>query len=395
VGDFLLGLKFVYGSPLPFTDKRLPGFQDPKPGDIVIFRFPGEPEYPDYQPARYNHIANLLMFGNLYWDKTPGPGQQRLVHFPTGPKDFIKRCVAKSGQTVQVRQGVLFIDGKQHNVPGYGKYVAPYRDATPRDEFGPIRVPSPGDTFHFAKLAPKELLFARSLMMQENPQSRIEIDMHLIGPDGRNHDGFIFEHFEAPLVNHKGMLANVLLEQVEGQERINLRLGDTIQGRLLFSFFSELTRTGFIAHPDPNPQGMVRTIAYDMFDPSQLEDLDHNVKDLNLSVQKNDSTGIANSAGYHVSYTVLIDGNPVQEYVLKQTAYFMMGDNRDNSQDSRYWGFVSHRNIKAKALIIYFSFDNANESFSFTNPFSWLQIPFQIRWTRFGKLIPDIGRPWE
>jgi signal peptidase I len=37
--------------------------------------------------------------------------------------------------------------------------------------------------------------------------------------------------------------------------------------------------------------------------------------------------------------------------------YFMMGDNRDNSQDSRYWGFLPRENIKGKALVIYWSYE--------------------------------------
>ena len=37
--------------------------------------------------------------------------------------------------------------------------------------------------------------------------------------------------------------------------------------------------------------------------------------------------------------------------------YFMMGDNRDNSQDSRYWGFLPESYVKGRALFIYFSFD--------------------------------------
>ena len=68
----------------------------------------------------------------------------------------------------------------------------------------------------------------------------------------------------------------------------------------------------------------------------------------------------------------------------------MMGDNRDNSADSRYWGLLSRANVKAKAFVIYFSFDNDDTAFSFANPFNWLRIPFKIRWTRIGKLVHGV-----
>ena len=80
-GDFLLGLKFTYGSPIPFTNQKFPGYAEPKPGDVVIFRYPGEPEYPDNNPARYTHLFNALMFGNVYWDHEPEEGQPHLVQF--------------------------------------------------------------------------------------------------------------------------------------------------------------------------------------------------------------------------------------------------------------------------------------------------------------------------
>jgi len=383
VGDFLLGLKFVYGSPLPFTEKRLPGLQDPEPGEVIIFRYPGDPEMPDYQPARYSHIANLLMFGNLYWDKTPQGDDPHLVHYPIGPRDFIKRCVAKSGQTVEVRNGILRIDGHIRKLPGYGKYESTFRDATPRDSFGPIRVPSPGDTFHLDQLPIVKLWFARSLMIQENPGSQIELDVQLRGPQGRI-DNYMFENFRLSLQQHKAFLANEILQQMPPDGN-KLHLGDTIQGHLSFNFFRDMARTGFI--PMVNTSGtLARTVGYESFDPTQLEDLERNVAQLNDSLHPN---------AFHVQYTILMNGQPIHDYVLKQNAYFMMGDNRDNSADSRYWGFVSFRNIKAKAFIIYFSFENANDGFTFSNPFSWFTIPFKTRWLRFGKLIQDIGRPWE
>ena len=123
-GDFILGLKFTYGSPIPFSHSKLPGLADPKAGDVVIFRYPGEPPYPDYDYQRYTHLADALMFGNFFWDSKPLPGNPHLVHYADGPKDFIKRCVAVSGDSIEVRRGVLYQNGVEQKIlPGKGKYT--------------------------------------------------------------------------------------------------------------------------------------------------------------------------------------------------------------------------------------------------------------------------------
>src|SRR5262245_39906677 len=72
VGDFLFVNKFEYGPKIPFTDWRLPGLSKPKPGDVIVFQFPLEPN-----------------------------------------RDYIKRCVAVAGQTVEVRDKQLFVDGQK------------------------------------------------------------------------------------------------------------------------------------------------------------------------------------------------------------------------------------------------------------------------------------------
>ena len=65
-----------------------------------------------------------------------------------------------------------------------------------------------------------------------------------------------------------------------------------------------------------------------------------------------------------------IDGSPVKEYAFRQNYYFMMGDNRHNSLDSRYWGFVPEDHIVGKALFIWMSIDDEASAFN------------AIRWNR-------------
>jgi signal peptidase I len=66
-----------------------------------------------------------------------------------------------------------------------------------------------------------------------------------------------------------------------------------------------------------------------------------------------------------------IDNEQITSYTFKQDYYFMMGDNRHNSLDSRFWGFVPHDHIVGKALFIWMSWD--------TNAPSFLE---KIRWNR-------------
>lgn len=60
--------------------------------------------------------------------------------------------------------------------------------------------------------------------------------------------------------------------------------------------------------------------------------------------------------------TILIDGKPATEYVFEQDYYFVMGDNRDSSYDSRLWGFVPWDHVVGKATTIYFSWNREEDA---------------------------------
>ena len=119
-GDFLFVNKFEYGPKLPNTHVRLPGLRGPRTGDIIVFQWPVDPS-----------------------------------------QDYIKRCVATGGQTVEVRDKVVYVDGTPSAIADRHAYHAdpsvscggmggPYPEDAAlqscRDNFGPFRVP-PGYLF--------------------------------------------------------------------------------------------------------------------------------------------------------------------------------------------------------------------------------------------------------
>jgi signal peptidase I len=100
IHDFLFISKLTYGPTLPFTHDsvRLPGLRKPRPGDVIVFKNPSNPK-----------------------------------------EDYIKRCVAVEGQTVEYRDKVLYVDGVMRDEP-FVKHI--HNAILPRrDNWGPVRVP--------------------------------------------------------------------------------------------------------------------------------------------------------------------------------------------------------------------------------------------------------------
>jgi len=113
VGDFLFVNKFVYGARIPFTDIKLPELREPKQNDKVVFKYPGDK----------NH--------------------------------YIKRVIATEGQTVEIKNKVVYVDGREVPFPSHGKLVNPTikppgiqdPDIYPpgagnSDNYGPVTIPN-------------------------------------------------------------------------------------------------------------------------------------------------------------------------------------------------------------------------------------------------------------
>lgn len=81
--------------------------------------------------------------------------------------------------------------------------------------------------------------------------------------------------------------------------------------------------------------------------------------------------------------TFYVNGIEQSQLVIKQNYYWMMGDNRDHSEDSRSWGFVPENHILGKPVFIWMSWDNFNEGIFSMKP----------RWERFFTTVKGPGQP--
>ncbi len=120
IGDRLFAGKFSYGLSLPFTDKKVL-LRHPKRGDVIVFRFPGDP----YRKLSIRLIAPAIHF--LTFKKID----------PDPHKDYIKRVVGLPGELLEIREGKVYINDKPLNEP----YAFHSVEDLSLNHYGPVTVP--------------------------------------------------------------------------------------------------------------------------------------------------------------------------------------------------------------------------------------------------------------
>ena len=338
VGDYLFVSKVAYGPKLPNTPlsfpfvhhtmpftttvksfstliqdpyRRLKGFGKVKNDDVVVFNFPE------------GDTVALRMQDRSYYELIRSYGRERvhsdnrlfgeIIYRPVDKKEnYIKRCVAISGDSLKILNGEVFVNGKpEKEIPGIQyKYLVIIngssfnKDALDKLDITPDEVEGSESAYKMSLTATQakklgELKFVKSIERIYYPANERMPDIFPSDPKY----AWNLDNFGPIWIPRKGVTINLTLDNLPLYKR-------------LISVYEE----------------------------NKLE-----IKD----------------------DTIFINGSPAVTYTFKMSYYWMMGDNRYNSADGRYWGFVPEDHVVGKASFVWLSLDK-NKSFL-----------SKIRWNRF------------
>lgn len=358
IGDYLFVSKLSYGPKLPNTPlsfpfahhtmpltkdtksyfewmklpyMRLPGLGSVKSNDIVVFNYPeGDTVVLNHQNQSYyalrrnygrQNVLNPKFIAHDDPDRIPMGG---IVVRPVDKRDnYIKRCIGIPGDKIEIKNGELFVNGS-------GSYKPP--------------------TMQFIYGIPMKSELTRKAIKEFDLTEKIQRDtagnIYTTLPIGR-----VDEMQQQPFVG-PGQIQRIIYPATSESNDLEIFPNDPRYNWSIDNF-----------GPLTIPQKGV-TVSLDMTNLPLYQRI--------IDVYEENDIEVKNGKIY-------INGTESSSYTFKMDYYFMMGDNRHNSADSRFWGFVPEDHIVGKAVFVWMSLKQ--------------DVPFgeKFRWERFFAFVHDDG----
>ena len=336
---------------LPFM--RLPGLQKVERNEIVVFSWPADTV-------------------RQFFVKEAG------VRKPIDKKsNYVKRCVAIPGDTLEIINGLVHIDGERTQLPERA------------------RVQYVHTLSHEKGISAKKLLaagykdFIRTFKVKGITQQAFNaLRPYLLSTRGNSVEDFRL------ITSSKGLPLEIVQEQrlqvtevLERERELTLTLKEA-EALAAKTWIDSIVRKNQM-EKIPNTNFFPNALPYDWnednFGPLVLPKKGMQVqltsenyplyKKLIREYEKNDF--IKKSDRFY------LNGKETTNYTFQQDYYWMMGDNRHRSEDSRFWGFVPEDHIVGKPVFIWFSIEGINDGFK-----NW-----RIRWDRVFTTVGLDGKP--
>ncbi|WP_372746230.1 signal peptidase I [Lutibacter sp.] len=326
IGDFLFVSKFHYGARTPMTTVAAPMVHDSLPftkmksylkkPQLPYFRIPGFENIKRNEIVVFNWPVDTVRFfrdhSNIHVDK------------PIDKKsNYVKRCVAIPGDSLEIRDGYIFINGERTVLPDRAKIQYMHKvitngqqlNGTTLSRYNITEGSFQGD-FYMLNLTDEN-----AAKLSKNPI--VTSITKLIEPKG-NYSKSIFPHNS--------------------------------------QYPWSIDNYGPIYIPEAGKTVELNTKSLPFY--KQIIEVYENN---NLTVNGDE---------------IFINGKQATSYTFKQDYYWMMGDNRHNSEDARYWGYVPFDHVVGKPVFIWFSWDSNADG-----------IANKIRWERVFTTVHGTGEP--
>ena len=354
VGDFLFVSKMHYGNRLTITPLSIPLMHSKIPVlDVNCFVDWVQLPYirlPKFQDIRRfdNVVFNWPMESDLPIDKR---------------MNYIKRCVAIPGDTLQIIEREIFINGEKPIWPDRKRLQFEYYVRTNGAPFNRRMLQDKLDVYYSKDLTPGENDFTQVRQVNQN-------EYFIFIPEDK------VEQFKT-LPNVQEVIP-VIAQREPGSytPETPMMLKNYLDRYLIPN--SELFPNRF--HSDVIKYANTRDNYGPVYIPKRGQSIKISPDNIEwyeriISVYEHNSLEITDS-------TILINGRVTDSYTFKQNYYWMMGDNRHNSLDSRYWGFVPEDHIVGRPVFIWMSYDKTAD-----------KITDRIRTSRVFTTVHGDGKP--